>query len=147
MLKHNAPPAAPASKRGRKSAITRESVVEDVKVIGKEVDVTQTSSTSSAKKVPIWIGGDIIGSINNDVVYGQPDFENAVEHVEPADNDVDFGCQDNDYAEENAETRNIDGQPKKKKKFGHWMLYLLWIQTFCLTLYTWKLKKGSHRDW
>ena len=67
------------------------------------------------KKVTIWIGGEIIGSINDDVVYGQPDFKKAVEHVDSAANDVDFGCLDNDHAEENAETKKVGGLPKKKK--------------------------------
>ena len=67
------------------------------------------------KKVTIQIGGEIIGSINDDVVYGQPDFEKAVEHVDSAANDVDFGCLDNDHAEENAETKKVGGLPKKKK--------------------------------
>ncbi len=55
-------------------------LVEDVEVICKEVDVTLTSHTLSAKKVTIRIGGKIIGSINDDVLYGQPDFKKDVDH-------------------------------------------------------------------
>ena len=110
-------------------------------IILEEVDVTPTFCTASVKKVIIRIGGKIIGSIDDDVVYEQPDFEKAVEHVEPTDDDVDFGWQDNDHAEENAETRKVGGL-QRRRKLGHWILCLLWIQTFCVTLHSGKLKKG-----
>ena len=52
-----------------KTAKTRESVVEDVKVICKDVEVTPTFCSSSAKKVSIWVGGKIVASID-DVIIG-----------------------------------------------------------------------------
>ena len=115
MQKQNEPPAAPAPIRGRKPAITRDSVVEEVEVVCKDVDVTPTSCSSSAKTVSIQVGGKIVASINDGVDYGQPDFEEAIEHVATADDDVDFGVQDNDHAEENEEPRKVGGLPKKKK--------------------------------
>ena len=116
LQKQNTPPAAPAPNRGRKSAITRESVVEDVvEIIRKEVDVTPTSCSSSAKTMSIQVGGKIVASIDDGVDYGQPDFREAIDHVATADDDVDFGFQDNDHAEENEEPRKVGGLPKKKK--------------------------------
>ncbi len=65
----NESPAESVSIRVRKTAKTRESVVEDVKVICKDVEVTPTFCSSSAKKVSIWVGGKIVASID-DVIIG-----------------------------------------------------------------------------
>jgi hypothetical protein len=139
LLNQNAPPAVPSPNRGRKSAITRESVVEDVvEIIRKEVDVTPTSRSSSVKKVSFQVDGQIVAPIDDGVIDGQRDFETAMERVATADDDVDFGGQDNDHAEESKEekdeTREVGGYPKKKKSVTLDVVSVVG-ETFCVTLH------------
>ena len=132
--------ATPARKTHHSAPCAGQQV--NVEIICKDVDVTPISCTSSAKKVTILVDSNIIvGSIDDDVDYGQPDFNKAVEDVGSADDYVDFGSPDNNHVEENAEKKMlVDNQ--RRRTLGHWMLFLLWIQMFCVTFFSGKLKKG-----
>ena len=134
--------AEPTTIRVRKTAYRRETVADDVKVIckevedaediNKEVEVTPTSRSLSAKKVKIRVYGKIVTSIDDVDDYGQPDFETAVECEGTNDDDIDFVCKDNDHSEESEEekeeTRKL-ALPKKMKST------LLWIEMFCVRLH------------
>ena len=94
----------------------RESVVENVKVIGdihKEVEATPTSRVSSTTKVTIRVDGNlvssgrqiIVASINDGVDYVQPNFETDVEREGTAHHEIDFASQDNDHGKESEEEK------------------------------------------
>ena len=109
-----------------KTTKTRESVVENVKIIEeirKESEVTPTLRFSSAKKVTIRVDGktvasgrwQIVASINDGVDYVQPNFKTAAERERPTDHEI---GQDTDHGEEREEEKEKTSKlalPKKTK--------------------------------
>ena len=74
----------------------------------------------------------IVASIDDGVDYGLPDFKTAVEGEGTADNDIDFGGQDNDHGEEREEERRRQESLLYQRRQN---LHLLWIQMFCVRLH------------